>query len=1268
MKFLNLFILLAAIPVAASDIPGVWHISGSVHGQDLTFLCNLKQHEEKVTGSCKMDGQQPVDVVGTVKSDQVMLQYGFDDGGTLLIITFNGTLSSASEMKGDLFVDPYEMQGMFNARLGSDPEPAVDTTPPPPQPTAPPAAQEPPAVLDAGKNATLYVVPYAHLDTEWRWEYPTVIGEYLSRTMRDNFALFEKYPHFIFNFSGANRYRFMKEYYPADYLKIQKYVAAGRWFVAGSSMEENDVNNPSAESNIRQILYGKEFFRHDFGRTSAEYMLPDCFGFPASLPSILSHTGIKGFSTQKLTWHSATTAGGPGSPQDTAKGIPFNVGTWEGLDGKTVIAALNATDYGGNVTEDLTKSNTWISRAEHVGKSSGLYVDYRYYGTGDIGGSPREPSVKLMEAIVTQGEASIPNQSNPSAPMITALPVKVGDGPLHVVQASAEQMFLDITPEQAAHLPRYSGDLELTEHSAGSLTSEAYMKRWNRENEVLADAAERASVAADWMGGRPYPMQRLTDAWTLVMGGQFHDLIPGTSTPKAYEFAWNDQNIALNQFGQVLKSAVDATASGLNTQVKGAAIVVYNPLSIAREDIVEAQVAFADGTPKGVRVLGPDGKEVASQMGEATKDGAKVIFLAKIPSVGYAVYDVQPAESASLTNPLKITESSLENSRYLIKVDANGDVSSIYDKAIKHELLSAPARLAIKTDKPVEWPAWNMDWTDQQKPPRGYVSGPAKVKIVERGPARIALEIARETEGSNFEQTIRLASGGAGDRVEFSNVVNWQTSEANVKATFPLTASNAKATYNWDIGKIERGNDDERKFEVASHQWFDLTDNSGTYGVTILSDYKHGSDKPDDHTLRLTLLRSPGISPAGLSYNDQSTQDWGRHEFKYGIASHVGDWQKGETNWQGIRLNQPLIAFQSPSHDGPLGKSFSLLSVNNSNVRVMALKKAEQGDELVVRLVEETGRPQKDVHLTFPAAVASAREINGAEEEVGAATVVKGEVVTDFTPFQPRTFAVKLLPAGAKLSTQQSQPIELPYDTSVASTDGHPSTGGFDDVGHALPAELLPATVSYDGVEFKLAPAAESKPSAVTARGQSIVLPEGKFNRLYLLAAAYSGDQKATFQIGSKPIDLTIQNWTGYIGQWDNRQWKTVPLPPPATPAAGDDSPAAKRARRTLAYISSHGPIVAPQMTGLTPGFVKRAPVAWYASHSHGTDGSNQIYAYSYLYAYTIDLPPGAKTLTLPTDERVRILAVTAAQADFTTQPAQPLYDTLETATTVMQK
>ena len=123
-------------------------------------------------------------------------------------------------------------------------------------------------------------------------------------------------------------------------------------------------------------------------------------------------------------------------------------------------------------------------------------------------------------------------------------------------------MFLDIKPEQTSKFPKYKGDLELINHSAGSITSETYMKRWNRKNEILADAAEKASVAAELLGARPYPLQRLNDAWTLVMGGQFHDIIPGTATPTAYEFAWNDQILAMNQFAGVLTSATEAVASG----------------------------------------------------------------------------------------------------------------------------------------------------------------------------------------------------------------------------------------------------------------------------------------------------------------------------------------------------------------------------------------------------------------------------------------------------------------------------------------------------------------------------------------------------------------------------------------------------------------------------------------------------------------------------------------------------------------------------------
>src|SRR6202167_1703591 len=209
---------------------------------------------------------------------------------------------------------------------------------------------------DLTKQPTLYTVAYAHLDTEWRWEYPQVIDEYIRKTMEDNFALIDKYPHYLFNFSGSNRYRFMKEYFPADFARLKKYVGQGRWFPAGSSVEEGDVNAPSAEGIIRQILYGNDWFRTEFGKASSEYMLPDCFGFPASLPTILAHSGVKGFSTQKLSaaWQPAAKVGGPDSPEQTPEGIPFNVGIWVGPDGKTILAALTPGGYGSNVYTDLS--------------------------------------------------------------------------------------------------------------------------------------------------------------------------------------------------------------------------------------------------------------------------------------------------------------------------------------------------------------------------------------------------------------------------------------------------------------------------------------------------------------------------------------------------------------------------------------------------------------------------------------------------------------------------------------------------------------------------------------------------------------------------------------------------------------------------------------------------------------------------------------------------------------------------------------------------
>jgi alpha-mannosidase len=438
-------------------------------------------------------------------------------------------------------------------------------------------------------------------------------------------------------------------------------------------------------------------------------------------------------------------------------------------------------------------------------------------------------------------------------------------------------------------------------------------------------------------------MGRLNDAWTLVMGGQFHDILPGTSLPSAYQFSWNDETVALNQFAGVLAGAAKTVGSALDTQAVGTPVIVYNPLNIAREDIVEAAVPFAGATPASVRVVGPDGLDVPAQIGQ---DG-KVVFLAKVPSVGFAVYDVQAADAAKAgkkpvakkkgTVTLTVTESSMENGRYRLKLDANGDIASLFDKVLNKELLSAPIRLAFKGDKPVQWPAWNMDWADQQKAPRAFVQGPATVKIVENGPARVALQVSRQAEGSTFVETIRLAAGDAGNRVELANAIDWKTAESNLKATFPLVAANPMATYNWDIGTIDRSTDEPNKYEVPTHQWLDLTDKAGTFGVTVLTDAKYGSDKPDENTLRLTLLRTPGISKGWEEYEDQSSQDWGHHEFVYGVASHAGDWRKGQTDWQAWRLNTPLAAFTSAKHTGTLGKRFSLMGVSSSRVRALAV-------------------------------------------------------------------------------------------------------------------------------------------------------------------------------------------------------------------------------------------------------------------------------------------------------------------------------------------
>ena len=1058
-----------------------------------------------------------------------------------------------------------------------------------------PALRADQAPADLEHQKTLYVAGYAHLDTQWRWAYPQVIREFIRKTMEDNFPLFDRYPDYIFNFTGSRRYEFMQEYYPADFARVQQYVVAKRWFPAGASVDEGDALVSGLESRVRHILYGNRYFQREFHTQSNEVMLPDTFGFPACLPSILAHCGIKGFSTQKLTWGSAV-------------GIPFNLGVWQGVDGQGVTAALNGGPYGSSITSDLSSDPKWIDRVQRDGQTTGVFADFRYFGTGDRGGAPGEDSLKWLEASLA------------------------GKGPLRVISEPADRLFDDLTAPERARLPVYKGELLLTGHSTGSLTSKAIMKRFNRENELLADAAESAATTAHALGAMPYPSDKLYRAWDLTLGSQMHDVLPGTCIPRAYNYSWNDEVLALNQFAAVAESSSAAVAAGLDTRVAagGVPIVVFNPLSIGRQDVVEVSVALSAGAGAGVTVVGPDGQAVPTQITGRNADRVTLLFLADAPSVGYAVYEVRPGGAAPAASTLKSSTKGIENERYRVTLDDNGDVASILDKAAGREMLQSPAQLVFLYEKPHEWPAWNMDWQDRQKPPKAVLGGPAQVSVVESGPVRVTLEVKRSGEDSTVVQRIRLAAGGAGNRVEFATEIDWRSLEASLKASFPLSVSNSLATYDAQLGTMQRGNDFQKQFEVPQHQWMDLTNEDGSYGVSILNDSKYGSDKPDNRTMRLTLLYSPGN--AG-SYQDQMTQDIGRHRMLYALEGHRGDWRQGNTSWEAARLNQPMLAFAAVAHPGPLGKTFSLLAASTSQVQISSIKKAEDSDEIVVRLRELSGRPAPGVRLTSSLPIEGAREINGQEMPVGPADLRNGALSFDLSPYQLRAFALKTGPLPrAQMAAISSQPLTLAYDLDAVSTAANPADGGFDGAGHTYPAEQFPAALVADGISFQFGPVADGRNNALVCRGQSLDLPAGSYNRVYLLAAA-EGDQHDEVKIDGAAAPLVVPDWSQFIGQWDERLWKgQIP---------------------ELTYDWDYA------LAGLVPGYIKRSPVAWYASHRHDPRLGNEFYQYAYLFKCGADLPPGARKLTLPDNDKIRVFAITAANepgAGFV--PAAPLYDT----------
>jgi alpha-mannosidase len=1019
-----------------------------------------------------------------------------------------------------------------------------------------------------------YLVSTAHLDSQWNWDVQTTISEYILKTLDQNLMLLSNYPDYVFNFEGGIKYSWMKEYYPYQYELVKKYVKEGRWHVTGSTWEASDANIPSPESFTRNILYGQHFYRDEFGVEGKDIFLPDCFGFGWTLPTIAAHSGLIGFSTQKLQWRY--------KPFYGDSKIPFEIGLWQGVDGSRIMLVADGRSYISEwQDEDLSQSK---SLREMIANNP-LNLMYHYYGTGDTGGGPTIASVRSMEKGLN------------------------GKGDIKIISATSDQLYRDFLPfDKHPELPVFNGELLMDVHGTGCYTAQASMKLYNRRNEVLAAAAERSAVAADWLGGISYPKKNLTDAWKRFLWHQFHDDLTGTSIPRAYEFSWNDELLSLKQFSNVLTASVGVVARSLNTQVKGLPLVIYNPVPFPVSNAVE--VLLTHHSDK-VSVYNEKGEIVPVQILSNEKGEVKILISASVPACGYVVYDIRTGGSAKSSPSLKINKNEIENSIYKIQLDENGDIASILDKRFNKEIVKKgeKIRLSLFPDNETPgWPAWEIEKKTIDSTPVS-ITGDVKISIAETGPLRISLCVERTYNESTFRQYIRLTEGEQADRIDFVNEINWQTVNALLKAEFPLNVSNPNATYDLGIGAVERDNNTPTKYEVYAQYWADLTDKDQSYGVSILNDSKYGWDKPNDNTLRLTLLHLPfrnteqALSEKGIdvAYN----QDLGQHFFTYSIVGHSNDYRASRIVQKAEILNQPMKAFITDKHKGVLNRnSFSFLQTDNDHVLIKALKQAEKSDEYVVRLYETTGKATQKATIRFAGNILSAKELNGVEDEIGSIAFSANQAQLDIKPFGIKTLKVKLASPANRVNPANVVQLALPYNAKSTSYNAYRQEVDLDGQGNSFAAELFPEKIDFKGIDFRLA--AADVPNIVISKGDTIQLPQGAYTRLYLLATALQNDDKFTFIVDRKQYEVKVPVYSGFIGQWGN--------------------------------------------TGHTQGFLKSADVAYIGTHKHNLEQNKDLpYEYTYIYAITLDIPANAKQLILPDDPQLAVFAATLTSDDTNT-------------------
>jgi alpha-mannosidase len=343
----------------------------------------------------------------------------------------------------------------------------------------------------------------------------------------------------------------------------------------------------------------------------------------------------------------------------------------------------------------------------------------------------------------------------------------------------------------------------------------------------------------------------------------------------------------------------------------------------------------------------------------------------------------------------------LENEKYRVSLNSNGDISSVFDKKIKKEILKKPITTGIfDYNGSSSWPAWELNYEELNREPQNKTKVKT-IKVIENGPCRVALEVVKEFGDSTFTSVIALSNGG--NVVEVYTEAEWRSKRHLAKEIFSFTAESPVATYDLGLGAIKRGNMNDKLFEVPAQKWADITDKSEDFGISVISECKYGWDKFDDNTLRLTLMHTPYKNYKVDSM--QSMMELGLNRYSYAIFSHKGN-VAHETQTESRNFVMPMASFVVSNHEGNQTEySFGSLT---GNAILRAMKKAENSDEIIIRIGESEKCTQTDVTFSLECGIESAREIFASEEHIADYPLTDGKLVFDLKPYEIKSFALKV--------------------------------------------------------------------------------------------------------------------------------------------------------------------------------------------------------------------------------------------------------------------